>query len=346
VGYSVLPDSTDGLRPGERVWFAVRARNSEDQLSPWTKDLSTEVTWPWFVEGRIRLDDGSPAPPGIIVESLAPAFSDNTDGQGLFRLGPFRNIDGVEVRTTSSDAEPGGWYDYRTDFLTWEDEDVTIVLIGRHGVDPACRPELVNPTGDFLKYFRWMTLTRDNPDVEKATILNRWAEYPLSVHIPDFISGNGLDMGAATAQALVVWNAEMGETYFVAAADSASADVVFTFAEIPGADGTTTILLPENPPEPWPGRVVPEKLEVFIDWDSFPDEQTVTEVSMHELGHVLGIWSHATGGNCAAADYLMGLTGTGALDRALPIHPDEMNMARTIRRLPQGVDLSRYIQDP
>jgi len=341
VGYSILADSTRGMDPGEVLWFAVRARDTIDQLSNLTREYSHQVTWPWYVEGQILVDSGDPPPEPIIVVSDSPPHSTNTTGQGQFKLGPFRNIDGVQVLTTSSNANPGGWYDYRSEYRTHNDGFLEIILIGRYGTDPACRPN-VNPTGDFLTYLRWMTFTRNDDEFPGFTTLNRWASFPLSVYIPEFLNGEGVQMDAAASQALIIWNAEMGETYFTSVSDPDLADVVFNFEPTTGFDGKVSLLEPSGPDDVLV-KVVPEKMQVVVDSGRTGTVQAVTEISLHELGHVLGIWNHAAGEGCESPEYLMGLTAFGALDRIEPIHADERNAARTIRHLPQGVDMGKYL---
>ena len=143
VGYSILADSTMGMTPGAFLHFAVRAKDTIDQLSNVTREYTHTVTWPWWVEGQILVDSGNPPPEPIIVFSLEPNFSSNTTGQGNFTLGPFRNIDKVRVQTTSSNASPGGWYDYLSESRSATDGFLDIILIGRYGTDPACRPVAV-----------------------------------------------------------------------------------------------------------------------------------------------------------------------------------------------------------
>jgi len=343
VGYSILADSTMGMTPGAFLHFAVRAKDTIDQLSNVTREYTHTVTWPWFVEGQILVDSGNPPPEPIIVFSLEPNFSSNTTGQGNFTLGPFRNIDKVRVQTTSSNASPGGWYDYLSESRSATDGFLEIILIGRYGTDPACRP-VANPSGDFLTYLRWMSFTQQDMETPKNSILHRWDSLPLSVYIPEFLNGSGVQMDVAARQALTVWNAEMGETYFSSVDDPDQADVVFDFKPTAGFDGKV-ILLEPNGPDDTLARVIPEKVRVDVDSERTGSAQVVTEISMHELGHVLGLWNHATGQGCEdpQPEYLMRLTAFGALDRIEPIHIDERRAIRTIKNLPQGTDMNHYL---
>ena len=87
------------------------------------------------------------------------------------------------------------------------------------------------------------------------------------------------------------------------------------------------------------GRVIPKKMVVFIN-PVLPDLKTVAEISLHELGHTLGLYNHA---DCPAAGYLMKIAGGfGSLDREDPIHLDELRAVAAIRYLPQGQDMSKY----
>ena len=342
VGYSALADSTMGMPPGEPVWFGVRGRDIYDQLSMWGGEHSTVVTWPWWIEGQVLLDTGETAPVGVIVQSRVPAFSDNTDGQGLFQLGPFRNIDKVVLSTTSSNTTPGGWYDFVSQPLGPDEWNPSLVLVGRYGLDPEyCDPPF-NLQGDFLTYLRDMTETMPSglePTDPKQRILNRWEEYPLAVYLPDVVSPFGVDMAQAAREAFGVWNQEMGEDYFFEVGDPADADVVFIFRDFPDYAGLVELAVPPHAPDDERGRVVPEKVTVTIDWGSATTLPITRGTCLHEFGHVLGLWHHSY---CPGIGYLMTVGGGGFLDWAQPIHPDEMNGVRTIRYLPQGVDMKDY----
>lgn len=340
VGYSVLADSTDGMPPGDTVWFGVRGRDLFDQLSVWGEEHSTEVTWPWWIEGQVYLDTNVPAPVGVIVESLEPHFSDNTDGSGLFQLGPFRNIDQIRMSTTSSNATPGGWYDFVTQPFGPEERNPLIVLMSRFEMDPDyCAPPF-NPNGDFLTYLRDMTFTDTNPLDPKRSILHRWEEYPLTVYVPDVQSPTGVSMEQAAMDAIDLWNLHMGDDYFVRVADDAEADLVFVFESYPGLfAGLVELAVPPHANDDQIGRVVPEKMNVIIDIDRASTLTFGTETCLHELGHTLGLLNHST---CTQIGYLMSFTGGGALSREFPIHPDEMNGVRTIRYMTQGVDMKDF----
>lgn len=340
VGYSTLADSTDGMPPGETVWFGVRGRDLHDQLSLWGDEYSTQVTWPWWIDGRIYLDTNEPAPVGVIIESFEPPFSDNTDGQGFFRLGPFRNIDQITMKTTSSNAVPGGWYDFITQPYGYEQPDAEIVLLSRFGLaDDYCDPPF-NPNGDFLTYFMNMTMTKlGADDPPKISILHRWESYPLAVYIPEVTAPSGVAMHEAALEAVAIWNFQMGEEYFVLVADPVDADVVFVFKDFPNYAGLVELVEPAPGGEVQLGRVVPEKMSVTVDTGTATTPDITKATCLHELGHVLGLFEHST---CAQIGYLMTVGGGGSLDWTQPIHPDEMNGVRSIRYLPQGVDMNDF----
>jgi hypothetical protein len=343
VGYGkIFTEADDGMVPGATAWFAVRALDSYDQLSTQKVSVSHDITFPWFVEGVVS-DDRGRALLGIIVDSLEPPMSDNTDGTGFYRLGPFRNIDSVRVQTTSRNEDlPGepltSWYDYRSSFLTHEEPDLDIVLITRYVTDERCWAS--NPGGLFLPFFRSMTRTKDDPANPEYSILHRWETYPLTVYVPEFTNDDQVRMDLGAVAALEFWNNAMGEEYFVRTNDPVSADINFLFTG--GIDyGEVTLLLPAGP-DIRLGRVVPEKMQVFIN-TILSTEKLVTEVTLHELGHALGHLAHNP---CGSGEYLMFTGGgTGALDNIDPIHLDERRLVNVIRRLPQGVDMSHYLLD-
>ena len=57
----------------------------------------------------------------------------------------------------------------------------------------------------------------------ERSILQTWDQYPLQVFLPDSVNGSGLDLKTLSQQAVDKWNELMGEPYFAAASDSASA---------------------------------------------------------------------------------------------------------------------------
>jgi hypothetical protein len=341
VGYGKLyTESDDGMLPGQTGWFAVRAIDTFDQMSSLDYSVSHEITYPWFIEGTVS-DDRDNNLLGIIVASVSPEISDNTDGTGFYRLGPFRNIDTVRVYTTSRNEDlPGepltSWYDFQSEPLTYEAPGQDIVLISRYVTDEICWS--TNPAGLFLPFLRSMTRTDDDPLDENRSILYRWDTYPLTVYVPEVTNQDLVRMDLAVDAALEFWNIAMGEEYFVRTADAEAADLNFLFNNEQTDYGEVTLLLPSGPDIEF-GRVVPQKMQVFIN-TVLSTPKLVTEVTLHELGHALG---HVAHNPCGLADFLMFTGGgTGALDNLDPIHIDERRLVNVIRRLPQAVDMNNY----
>lgn len=148
-------------------------------------------------------------------------------------------------------------------------------------------------------------------------------------------------MHEAALIALLLWNSAMGEEYFVRTDDEESANIEFRFEDRDNFYGLVTLLAPSGGGAEL-GRVIPEKMAVSID-TVLPTLETVAGISLHELGHTLGMLNHS---DCHAADYLMNIVGGfGALDKPEPVHLDERRAVQCIRYLPQGQDMSRYQMD-
>lgn len=326
----------DEMIPGAEAWFGVRAIDDLGQMSPISANGFTTVTRAWWINGIVR-DDMGLTHPGIIVASVDPQISTNTDNSGVYRLGPFRSIDRVAVRTTSSNAPISGWFDFESaplDSITGRDFE--IMLITRHLL--AAGSTCTNHDGQFLLYLRYMAKTEVDPNNVDNTKQLKWESYPLRAYLPDVSSASGVAFDEAGRFALAFWNSVMGEDYFVETTDPDNAEMIFRFDQsIPLIYGRVSLLEPAGP-DLVLGNVIPEKVEVYLNLDERADEQFAREVALHELGHVLGLLNHSA---CADAGYMMTSAG-GSLLNPSPIHPDEQRAVRCIRRLAQGVDMNGY----
>lgn len=342
VGDSRTYNETDhGMRPGERAWFAVRVRDDQQQLSHLTSSVAHDITWPWFLGGNVTDDVGLPLL-GVILNSDGPGYSTNTDGSGYFLFDqPFRNIDSIRVVTVSP-----SWYDFMTPMVSAVQGTTlnNITLINRYGLGYDCWG------GEFLEYLRDMTRTQWVDGHPELSRLYTWSEYPVSVFIPPFFNQAGVDMEAACLAAMDFWNNVMSDDalqlgisetdYFVRTANESTADIVFLFEWRIQNYGEISLLLPSGPDDHL-GRVIPEKMQIWINTDVALDLFTeVQGVTLHEFGHTLGMLAHA---ECSGSEYLMSLTGgTGAMGRDNPVHLDERRAVRAIRNIPQASDMADY----
>ena len=289
----------------------------------------TRITTEWWIDGRVTNDAGLPLL-GVVVGTAVPLRNGNTDGAGHFRLGPYRSIDSVSVRTTTDD-----YYDYTTARLgSTVDAELDLVLPGKYGVDPAC----TGYDGDFLTYLRHMTRTVASDVDTSASRLWKWDHWPITVFLPDSTTAGGRELDDLARAMLAMWNAELGETYLIETNNAAAADVRCAWViDAAAGYGETALVLPAGRVL---GDVIPQKIRVEVEIGLGTD-QFFQEVALHEFGHVLGLVNHSM--FCTGSGHLMVLGASGNLSLPNPIHPDEIRAVRCVRRLPQGADMRRYV---
>lgn len=329
VGYSATFGPSDGLAPGVDAWFAIRGRDDHGQLSSLTAGGFTTITSEWWIEGRVTDDVGLPLL-GVIVGTAAPVRNGNTDGAGHFRLGPYRSIDAVSVRTTTTDH-----FDFTSAPLSSPvDIDFDIVLPARYAIDPDC----LAYGGSFLDYVRDQTRTTAVAGDTSATRLWRWDNYPVRVFLPDSTLASGRQMDDLARPMLALWNDTVGEAMFVEVATAAEADAHFRWVTDAAAGyGQVSLELPAGGVI---GNVRPERMRIEVETGLLTD-QFFKEVSLHELGHVLGLIEHYDN-SCPTSGHLMVNGASGNLSLPEPIHPDEVRAVRLISRLRQGIDMAGY----
>ena len=213
------------------------------------------------------------------------------------------------------------------------------MVMPRFGMDPICD----SYGGDFLTYLRYMTKTAVPALQWPNQLLCSWEEYPVKVHIPDYLRPDGVDFGANSRLGISIWNQAVGQEILVFdGVGEEEADVVFAFYDLGAtANGVTSLTEPLGYDGPL-GFITPEKITVGINILVLPTDQRVQETSLHEMGHALGLYRHVQA--CSQVGYLMALTSAGVLDDGPgnAVHIDEIRAMMIIRNLPRWVDLSGF----
>ncbi len=336
IGYVEELTTDDGMIPGSRAWFGVRALDDQGQLSPLPLSHSFLISYPWDLTGFVQDDAGSPLASVILsFESGMGSSSISSGLDGSFTQGPFSSADSIRVTAVAIDPE---YYTFTSSYLhvSQAAQPLRITMLYKYGADATCNPN----GGDFLSYLRYMTRTSD---MEESSILHKWNSYPLRVFVPVFVRDDGVDFGSLCLQAMEYWNTAVGQDLLVQEAVAGDADVIVDFASLgPNRNGQVVLLEPQGVL----GRVTPVHMRVDIDRDitgvgDVPTAPAVKGVCLHEFGHVLGLYEHSS---CDGYRLMNAGNGTFAFqpDNPHPIAEDEINAVRSLRQLADGVDLAGY----
>ncbi len=336
---AAFADTINGLIPGAHAWLGIRSINQTGIRSLNLPNMEVDITRPWWATGVVR-DDAGVALADVTVRTTTSTFTTQTEADGTFRIGPFRSIDYITLRTETLDIMPdgeetGAWTDILSGPLFFgQSQHWDCVLLTMYRLDSTC----TTYAGSFPAFLRGLTHTERDTDLRPNQNLYKWESYPVTVWVPDYISPENYDYGVRCRQVVAMWNETMDEDYLTLVSDPADASIVFRFGDDGNATLGKTSLLEPSGRNYILGDIIPEKVEVYVR-DRLNTVQFVQEVAMHELGHALGLVRHVA---CADGDYLMYLSPAGMLDDGVEnaINPDERHALRLVRALPQGYDMS------
>ncbi len=338
--YTQIIDTTAyRFDPGSPIWVAIQARDNQGQDSPYTSSAPVQLTFIGEISGTVTGYRGLPMvglPLTLDIEHEGGSFETTTNARGEFHFSEIVSQKNFSLQTRANNWQPDSWFDYRVESsFEFQPLEYSFGLVPQHQMDTHCSFS----TPDFLTYLRAMTNTDYPTSNRPNTNLYKWDHWPLTVYLPEDDTAPALDFQALSRTAIEIWNTTMPEISFTETNDPDHADVVFVYSdEYPNFNGLVSVLEPRGNFSV--GNVIPQKMEVYLH-NTMDIEQRVTEVALHELGHVLGIADHST---CSDAGYLMYITSAGALDNGPEhaIHPDEQVLVETIRHLPQGLDMTGF----
>lgn len=328
------------LLTARTVWISVVGVDERGTLGPPAESPEVPLPYLWYISGIVRGERGQPLADAEVVDS-AYTYSVRTAEDGSYEIGPYPSSRQVQLmaRQEARGDDPG-YSRCLAPLLSVEDAaDWNPQLIPAYGTDPNCSLYNYN----FARYLRKMTATllptTDRPNL----LLLRWQNYPLKVYVPQYVNPSGVDLQAVSIASAEIWNLLLGETYLEFVPDPEQADVEFRF----GLDSATRYghvqILEPGGGSAALGSVIPEKATVTL-YDSIATSEFAESISLHELGHVLGFCTHPS---CSNSDYLM-YASPDMSREDWPwnaIHPDELNLVRTVRYLPQATDMGIYPVD-
>ncbi|MCP4571178.1 MAG: hypothetical protein GY838_02385 [bacterium] len=335
--YSVIiPSHLTGFVGGETVWCAVRAHNELGFLSPVVNVQTVVLDGRWWVSGTVRGLGGVPLA-GVDVSTDARTHGTTTDASGAYTAGPFEVNDRPVIMAWTPLTAPEGdsWYAELSDTMATDlPRSHDFLLLPRYGCDPRC----TGFDGNFIAFMRNLTGTLHPTEDRPNTRLYRWESFPVTVHVPEFTSDDGIAYGTACRSMVDAWNDNLGEEYLTVVADSMAAQINFVYDL--DAAGLFGLAVLDAPHSFLLGETIPEHVTLRLR-DYLPNELAVQAVALHELGHALGIVSHAF---CSEPGYLMDIGGINPYERppAESIHEDEIRLMHTIRALPQGTEMIYY----
>jgi len=320
----------------------------EDPLpggNDWLVPTSCNVT------GRVLLPDGSPVAGATVRVGEGWRGSGTTRVDGSFSLWTDPG-DADYVLSVTDDDLPGligDLYDFAGGpYRRGRTAGHVVTMIpneplvaGCEGSIPGGLPGSVPLPDDhgFMWCFRLLTYTLFEAN---NTVLNSWADYPVTFWVEDRANSFGFDLGDLAREAAAAWNGASGRALFAETADSAAARLVVRWSGTLSSNffGFTQI----TAPHPAYGHygldaVVPERMEILIRED-LRVESTIRGVVPHEFGHALCFGIHS---GCDAHLMKFGaLPIPAGTPMAAAISADERTAARLIARLPSRLDLRCY----
>lgn len=318
----------DGLQERARYYFRVRVTDQFGRSSLLSPEVSSEATGHYDVQGTvfgIRVGSAK-APLEEVLVAMGQNHKDYTASDGRFRL---LNLPDTFESTLSIQDSRSEFYSVlypRLAPVSWDRETLLLERGVVHVIDDVEERDLSR-----LRFFKEFT----QKHLANARPFFRWGSYPVHVHTPELVI-QGVDYRQAFLDAIDNWNAAAGETLLQAVESfdpviDTGANYVVNLPQGGHILGHTDIVDPANQGL---RDAVPRLITVEL--TTFSSQQVANLIISHEVGHVLLLGHSPSDTHLMRSDPQIGMS-------LIPT-PDEGYFARLVSHLPQGTDLSTYLE--
>ena len=299
---------------GESLCCAVRCADEAGNRSPVSMIAGMSVPGFSFTGRCYDLFSGASIAGMEVTVIATDTLSLETDSEGYFRvddlsLGPLRVlIAGMHGNTRYYDI------DYAKDLVTHTVKPFPMIPV---------RFTIRNSQVSYLALFRAAT----EPCKGGSTELMKWQQRPVAVYIPHWVNENGIDYRVHAADALTLWMVRTRLDLFTIVDEPPDRGVIMHFKTREEMGSQIGITRHTLDPQGYPLR---DDIDIV---DDFAYAVTLYRIFLHEIGHTIRLC------HLNFRDYIM------YPGQPLPsdISDDEVEVVRMYEALPNGIDMSIYV---